>query len=377
MAKGFITGQRTTFDDTTDHIIQIEDGIEFLNPRDNGIKFVKKLLANRAGKVAKSTQYNWDETDLPVRRETITLADGVGTAVTVANSKAYPVGTIVRCENELMRVTAQANATTLTVTRAYGGTTGAAHAAKVMLNLGVAGAENSTGPQSVTTTAGRLFNYVQMFEDTVEMSEQEIAQLSSEMGNPMNRQLERVTLFFWKTFAQACFYGIKYEDSTNKLRTMGGIKSFLSTNVYNVAGAQSKTNLNTMLLAQVTAGGNPDTLVMGPSQANGLASIDSSLVNIDYQDNRRGDSPITQWYSPSLGHSLDVIVDQSILTDEVYSLDSSKLALIPLSNNGVDGRLSIVDGTAPGQAGQRKILRGYYTLQVDLEGGHAYQYALS
>lgn len=377
MAKGLITGQRTTFDDTTDHIIQIEDGIKFLNTQDNGIKFIKKLIANRDGKVAKSTQFNWDETDLPARRETITLADGTATAITVASSKAYPVGTIVRCENELMRVTAQTNATTLAVTRGYGGTTGVAHAAKTMLNLGVAGAENSTGPVAVSTTAARLYNYVQMFEDAVELSDQEIAQLSSEMGNPMNRQLERITLWYWKKFAQAVFYGIRYEDSTNKLRTMGGIKSFLTTNVNNVAGAQTKTALNTMLLAQVEAGGNPDMLVMSPRQAGKLADIDASLININYKEQARGDKQVTTWFSPYLGRSLDVLVDFTIMNDEVYSLDTSKLSLIPLSNNGVDGRLSIVDGTAPGQAGERKILRSYYTLQVDLEGGHAYQYGLT
>lgn len=377
MAKGLVTGQRTTFNDTTDHIIQVEDGIKFLNTQDNGIKFVKKLIANRGGKVAKATKYNWDETDLPVRKETVTIADGTTTTVTVASSTPYPAGTILNVESEIMRVTAQASATTLTVVRGYAGTTGAAHAAKEMLNLGTAGAEFSEGPTAVSTTAGRLYNYVQMFEQATEMSDQEIAELSTELGNPENRQLERVTLWFWKTFAQACFYGVKNEDSTNKLHTMGGIKSFLSSNTFNVGGAQSKANLNTVMLQLVEAGGNPDTLVMSPRQAVKLADIDSSLININYGETARGDRAVTQWFSPALNRSLDIITDFSIKSDEVYTLDTSKLSLIPLSNNGVDGRLSIVDGTANGAAGSRKILRAYYTLQVDLEGGHALQYGLT
>lgn len=377
MAKGLITGARTTFDDQTDHLIQVEDGIKFLNTQNNGIKFIQKLISNRGDKVAKSYKYNWDETALPVRRETVTLADGSGTAVTVADSKAYPVGTILNIENEYMRVTVQANATTLTVVRAYAGSTGAAHAAKPMLNLGVAGPENSVGPVAVSTTAGRLYNYVQMFEQAVEMSEQEIAELSSEMGNPMNKQLERITLWYWKLFAQAAFYGKAYEDTTNKLHTMGGIKSFITTNATNVGGAQSKANLDTMAINQVEAGGNPDTLVMHPRQAIKLAGIDSSLININYLDERRGDKGVTTWFSPALAQSLDVITDHSIKVDEVYMLDSSTISLIPLNNNGVDGRLSVVDGTAKGQAGKRSILRAYYTLELPLEGGVGYQYGLS
>ena len=377
MAKGLVTGARTTFDDTTDHIIQIESGIEFLNVQDNGIKFIKKLIANRNGKVAKATKYNWDETELPSRRETVSFADGTGTSVDVASSKAWPVGTIARVENELVRVTAHADSNTLTVVRGYAGTTGAAHASKTMLNLGVAGAENSTGPESVTTTAERLYNYVQMFEQAVELSDQEIAELSSEMGNPMNRQLERITLWFWKLFAQSAIYGIKYEDSTNKLHTMGGVRSFLSTNVDNVGGAQTKAALNSLALDLVEAGGSPDTLIMSPRQAVKLADIDASLINMNYGQTSRGDKGITTWFSPALASNLDVIVDHTILTDEAYMLDSSKISLIPLSNNGVDGRLSVVDGTANGQAGQRKILRAYYTLQTDLEAGHGYQYGLT
>lgn len=377
MAKGLVTGARTTFDDQTDHIIQIEDGIKFLNVADNGIRFVQKLINNRDGKVAKSYKYNWDETALPVRRETVTFADAIGTVATVADSKAYPVGTILNCENEAMRVTAQATATTLTVVRGYGGTTAAAHAAKPMLNLGVAGPENSVGPVAVSTTAGRLFNYVQMFEQAVEMSDQEIAELSTELGNPMNKQLERITLWYWKLFAQAAFYGNRHEDTANKLHTMGGIKSFITTNATNVGGAQTKTALNTMAINQVEAGGTPDTLVMHPRQAINLANIDASLININYGETSRGDKGVTRWFSPALASNLDVITDHSIKTDEVYMLDSSKISLIPLSNNGVDGRLSVVDGTAKGQAGKRSILRSYYTLELGLEGGLGYQYNLT
>lgn len=90
------TGTRTTSSNTNDHILDIEEGIHYLNPRHNGIRFVKKLLENgRSGKdkVAKSYKHEWHETSLPPRRETVTLAADDTTALDVVSSSVYPVGT--------------------------------------------------------------------------------------------------------------------------------------------------------------------------------------------------------------------------------------------------------------------------------------------
>jgi hypothetical protein len=54
----------------------------------------------------------------------------------------------------------------------------------------------------------------------------------------------------------------------------------------------------------------------------------------------------------------------------MYSIDMSTLALIPLHNNGIDGRLSVVDATLPGQSGKKKLLRSYYTLEMVTEAAN-------
>lgn len=371
MAKGFVTGPRLSFDDSTDEILQIEEGIKYLNTADNGIRFMRKLINNRGGKVAKSHTYYWDETALPARRETITLADAVGTTVTVANSKAYRVGDLLKCESEVMRVTALASATTLTVTRAYAGTTGAAHAAKVMFNLGYAAVENSTGPQAVSTTVDRLYNYVQQFEDAVELSDIEIATLSSESGNPLNAQLERLTLSFWKRFAQAVLKGVRYNDTTNKFKVMGGIDQFLSTNVATGAGALAISTIDNQLLNIINAGGNPDTIVLNPYQKQKLDALDVNKQLLGKKEHTGGNLVTQTWQSGIMDHSLDVVVDHTLPNDELYIFDSSTISVIPLSNNGVDGRLSVVDASLPGQSGTKKLLRAYYTTEVVTEAANA------
>ena len=374
-----ISGNRTTFDDQDDHILDIEQGIKFLNPRDNGIKFVKRLIQNRGDTVAKSFKHEWNETALPVRKETVTLADGSGTSLTVASSRGYQINDLLQIESEIVRVTAQADATTLTIVRAYAGTSGAAHSSKTAYNLGSAAPENADAPAGTTLNSDRLYNYVQTFDRAVDMSNDEIAQLSAEMGNPFNAQLERVTLFFWKLFAQAAFYGTRYEDATNKIHVMGGVNAFLSSNVTNVAGALTISAIDTLILAIVNAGGNPDVIVVSPTQKQKLDALDSNVVRTGKRNSDHvGGNPIVMtWQSGVLDYELDIIVDQTIKTDELYILDSSYVSLVPLVNNGINGRLGVEDATTPGKDGKKSVLRAKYTLVFKLQGGMGKLYGLT
>lgn len=374
-----VSGNRTTFADQDDHILDIEQGIKYLNPKDNGIRFVKKLIANRGDTVAKSFKHEWNETALPVRKETVTLADGVGTTLTVANAYGYQVNDLIQIESEIVRVTAIASSTTLTIVRAYAGTTGAAHAAKTAYNLGSAAPENNTAPAGTSLSSDLLYNYVQTFDRALDLSNDEIAQLSAEMGNPFNAQLERITLYFWKLFAQACFYGVRYEDTTNKIHVMGGVNQFLTTNVTNVAGALTVAAIDANILAIVNAGGNPDTIVVSPTQKQKLDALDSNVVRTGKRNSDHvGGNPIVMtWQSGVLDYELDIIVDHTIKTDELYILDTSYIQLVPLVNNGINGRLGVSDATTPGQDGKKAVLRAKYTLVFKLQGGMGKLYGLT
>lgn len=371
------TGNRNTGNDTTDHLLDIEEGIHYLNPRHNGIRFVKKLLENgRNGKnkVAKAVKHEWRETALPPRRELVTITD-VATTLTVADSSVYPIGTELRIENEIVFVTARASATTLTIARAGLSTTAAAHTNKYAINLGYSGEEYGTGPEALSTNAVEYYNYVQTFEAAVEMSDKEIAQLSSEMGNPFSAQLERITAFFWKVFAQSVFKGVRGSGTGTNGRPvhyMGGIDSFLTSNVVNVGGAMTNDVIDEdLILPLVEAGGTPDVLVMSPARYLKLSKLDVNKINIDKGEKTGGDPIYTKWQSAASEQPLDIIVDHSVLDSELYVLDTSKLGILPLVNNGINGRLALVDGTENGASGKRRILRGHYTLVTELEAGMA------
>lgn len=371
-----VSGNRTTFNDQDDHILDIERGIKFLNPRDNGIKFVKRLISNRGSTVAKSFKHEWVETALPVRKETVTIDDSA-TTLTVGNAYGYQVNDLIKIDDEVLRVTALASSTTLTVVRSYGDAAAAAHTSKVAYNLGSAAPENADAPAGTTLSSDKLYNYVQTFDRAVDMSKDEIAQMSAEMGNPFNAQLERITLFFWKLVAQAVFKGERIEDATNKIHSMGGIDYFMTTNPTSAGGALTLALIDTEIKQMVDAGGNPDVLVMGTKQKQKLDALDTTAVRIGKRERLGGSQDVQTWQSGILDHTLDVIVDFTIPDDELYILDTSCLELIPLVNNGVNGRLSIEDATTPGKDGKKSVLRAKYTLKVAMQAGMSKLYGLT
>lgn len=374
MNPGIKTGVRQTTDLTTDHVLYIEDGIKLLNPKHNGIKFIQDLMSNSEGDNGKvdSSTFRWRETALVTRKETVTIADGTTTAVTVVNSAAYPVGTDLVVENEHMQVTAHTNGTTLAVQRGYLGTTAVAHAAKTMYNLGYSGEEDGSGPDAISTGALEFYNYIQTFEQTQAMSWREIAEKSSEIGSIWDRQLERLTLSFWKLFAQAMFKGRRYLDSSsgkNRYYT-GGIDYFLSTFVYNVGGAALTISMIdlTFILPMVLVGADPDTMVCSPMMSYKLATLDANLRRYLGKAEMAGGLPaMPSWKSPLLDRELDLIIDHTPANDELYIGDRSMLGLKTLVNNGYDGRFRVVEDAKGTRNGKRAVLRCDKGLIVHLE----------
>lgn len=373
----FTTGAKYTTTDSADHILDLRNGMDFLNPGNDAIALLKKIGTN--GFTAKSTKHEWTETALAARGETITLADGVATTVTVSDARIYQVDELLRCENEVMLITAIASATTLTVTRGYGGTTGAAHAAKMAYSLGAADPEGDDAPAGIADSGARLYNYSQIFTRAVTLTVDEIAQLSTE-GNPMNKQLERRFIEVNRQLAKALFYGVRFEDTggAKPRRGMGGLKQFVTTNVTNVAGALTIAAIDAQILNIVNAGGNPKILAVSPYQKQKLDALDANKIYTGKRELSTGGNPmVSTWQSGILGQPLDVIVDQTLNTDELWLLDTDWLKIGSYENNGVGGPFAVVDATPPGADYKTQVIRGRYTMEVGQQKAHAYLYGLS
>lgn len=369
----FQPGNRDSFANQNDHVLDLKDGLDYLRNKGDGVALLKMLGMHSFD--AKSFKHEWTETALAGRAETITQLVG-DTTFTVADAYIYQVNDLLRCEAEIIRVTAIASATTLTVSRGYAGTTAAGHTSARLVNLGSADPENAAAPAGMTDNASRLYNYVQTFTRAVDLSNDEIAQASTQ-GNPLTANISRRFIEWTQKFSAAFWYGVRYEDSGNKIHTMGGLKHFVTTNVTNVGGALTIAAVDAQIKNIVDAGGDPKVLVVGTKQKQKLDNLDTSLVRLSKAEGVGGALVTQQWQSGVLDHKLDVVVDMSLNPDELWILDTDYVKIGALNNNGVDGSVKVIDASTPGQDGQRKVIRGKYTMEVQQQLAHAYLYGLT
>lgn len=368
----YISGARTTFDSSNDVILDMQNFLDYIPDDNMDVAFLKRI---GFGGAAKATKTEWTQTALRSRGETITMTN-VATTITVADAYQYQVGEIIRSENEIMRVTALTNATTLTVTRAYAGTSAVAHTAVLLYSLGYSGAENAQAGAGISDTVTKLFNYTQTFEAPIEISKDQIMQMTID-GNTLDGQIERRFIEVNRQLARAGIYGIKYLDASNKLRTMGGLLSFLTSNVTNVAGAVTIAAIDALILKQVQAGANPKTITLSPYQKQKLDALDANKQFLGKKEHTGGNLITNTWQSGILDHPLDVVVDRTILNDQLIVTDDDMIDFMPYSNNGLSGAWATIDATSPGQDGTKKVIRGKYTLKVHNEKAHGYLYGLT
>jgi hypothetical protein len=370
----FVPGNKSTFDSNgADLILDLKDGLDFLNQQHDGIALLKKIGTN--GFTFSNHKNEWVETALATRRETITLTN-VATSVTVADAYQYQVNNLLKIDAEVMRVTAIADATHLTVTRAYAGTSAVAHTAAKMFSLGSADPEGSDAPAGINDNGSRLFNYDQTFTRAISLSTDEIAKLSTE-GNPMTGQTKRRFIEINRELLQAAMYGVRYQDNTNEIYAMGGLTQFVTTNVSNVAGALSIAAIDAVILAIVQAGGDPKALVCGPIQKQKLDALDVNKQLLGKGERTGGNLITNKWQSGVLDHELDVFVDHTVLDDQLWVLDTDHIQIGHKSHNGIVGNFHVVDSTKPGADRQDQTIRGKYSLRLGLEKGQGYLFALT
>ena len=362
----YISGARTTYTNTDDHKENLANGLDYLKPS-HDIRYLKKIGTN--GFTSPGKKFEWTEVELATRSEPITLAT-TATNPTVVDAYQYAVGDLIKIRDEILRVTAIADATTLTVTRGYGDTSdpGTTHSAQTAINLGGADAENAAAGDSRTDAPVKLYNFFQTSQAVVEMSADEIAQSSTE-GNPLTGNLKRRFVEENRKLAARLFYGRR--DDTGTTRTSGGIDYFLSTNVTAVGGALSVAVIDAEIKAIVDVGGNPTSLVMNTTQKQKLDALDASLVRIG-KATRVGGNPITQtWQSGILDHTIDIVLDANVKQDEMFIMDDSLVKAGHLSGNGVNGAWHTEDATVKGTDGVKKVLRGKYGFKIMQEKAHA------
>lgn len=310
----------------------------------------------------KNREFSWQTEDVPLPIGTVNEAlDTIETDVTVADNQAvnFPVGSTVLVDDEAMTVTAINTSThTLTVVRGSLGTTAATHLTGVEIrSIGTTLAEGNVGEGSYR---GRdeVSNYTQIFSRKLNLTGTE--QIIPKYGVPseLARQIINVGQFLNTELEFAIAYGVKYNDSATKIRSMGGIKSFLqSANQDSSSTWMTVTNIQARQQAVYDNGGSIEYLMSRPINFGALSNIAGSerVQTVSIDDPRRG-RRTAQVVETEFG-PVELVRNRWMRSTDAWGMSSGNVTLRPMRPMSLQ-QLAKTDDT------DTYMMLGEYGLQV-------------
>ena len=292
-------------------------------------------------------------------------------------------GDIVRiwdANGEELAIVTNTTATTIELDRSQLGTTPLAHTTAA--NVTIVGTLQPQGLNSVgasrTTTKANAFNYTQIFEDSFRQSDTQRVTKKWTQQDDRENELSKIVDLMGVQMERAILYGRKQKPAATVAAqqgpagAMGGIRSFITTNVSNKAGAALTEKMLQDTLQSVWEAGGPGRLVavVNATQKRRINTFLDAYRQADYHDDRLG--TFVNRYDTDFG-SLDVLLDRHMATDEVLLLDTSRIGFGPL-----EGRpLSMYRANTDSKEAIVYEVIGEYTLELRMEKAHARLYGLS
>lgn len=329
---------------------------------------------------ATSTNHEWLEDELLPNKDTIndsTWTDpDSDTTFNVDHGSRFREGDQIQVEgsHELMLVT-NVDANTLTVVRGYAGTTPENLADNQIINiLGNAALEGADKPGVRFTNRIRCGNYTQIFTAAVEVSGTDMAAsqlgLADEMDYQKQNRLRELLRDMENTVINGGQPASNPQGNDSVRRSMKGIVSHLSTNVFNTGDAgfpvgqdldEEKINY---ALRQIweNSSGNVDLIVVGGFQKRKINAFCA-----DSRSYAAGDTTFTNIvsiYESDFG-VCRIVTTRWMPPDGVLLLDSSRVSVLPLA-----GRSFYFKPLASGGDYECGELIGEYTLELRNQTAH-------
>lgn len=298
-------GLSTAYDLTVGTVVDMSEAIYLLSPADSPMisGLASDGLTVIASRPVDEIVFSWlDDTILTPRSN---LAAAVVTAdaeITVASGDRtkFSTGDVLMISKtnandgsgEKIRVTGYSATTAdvILVTRGLVGSATTYASGSILLGLGTALAEGSDPEAARVVDRVESSNVTQIFGPTsVHLSRTEQVVRKYGVADEMTHQLMSRMKENVISREQAFLYGAKFNSTTAKIRTTGGLNQFIATNVNTTSTQLTVANINTLQQSLYNRGGAPDRLMANPVTLSDLNDLgNTSIVRVELTDDRRG-----------------------------------------------------------------------------------------
>lgn len=330
------TGTITTYDLTTGVIVDIDPLIRLLDPTEvplqSGQGSDGRSVLSTDSMFEKKKEWQ-DETILIPRSTVAATATTGGGVLTVASGHQlrFSTGDGLLIGTEQVRVTAYGNtADTLLIARGHAGTSAGTIANSAdIVNLGAQLAEGSDPQSARAADWSNRYNLAQIFGPTaVTVSGTEnVVRKYGLTGTQFDKQAaNRMTEEAIK-LEQALLYGTRYDDTSGKIRQMGGMIYYITTNVDSTTTQVSISTTLDMLQDIYDVGGNPNRMVLGSRQKRAFSALDSDDIRLGRMDNGRGQ---TVDYFDSDFSRIDIVLHRRVRVEDAFIFNRDQAQLLTL-----------------------------------------------
>lgn len=319
-----------------------------------------------------STKVEWIERAYPAIDDltdaSLTSATNV-TQFTPDDIGLYQVGQVLKIDNELLWVSAVS--TTLTVTRAFGGTTAATHANDSAIKIcGIArleGADAGNSPQLVHSTG---YNYTQILQKSVFITGTNKVMPKVADYDPWDDEIDAAMEILMLQLNRLPFYGGRAIGSASTPRGAGGLTTFISTNLQAMSSAALTAKLlEDKLQACYDNGGDPDVIITTAWNKRKLNDLYGDRFYRE-ADKKYENFMIDYLENPISGKPVKVIVDRAVPAGTLAILSSDQAGFVAL-------RPFFFEELAKSGDAQKGQVVGEYTFVLANEMHHALMTGLS
>jgi len=248
-------------------------------------------------------------------------SDSTLTTMIVDNGALFQIGDIVLVDSEYMFVTA-ISSNSLTVSRDYGGTQATHGNNAVVTIVSRARIEGTDTSNSAYTEPTSATNATQIFHKEIDISRSAANLARYGIGNLVQWEIDKAMQELPKLLNLTLYHGQRAAGSATVASSMGGLGTYITTNINALSGtpALTEANIQDELQDCWDAGGAPDLILCNSWGKRKIGSFYSGSIRTERSE-RTGGMTIDYIEGSVDGREIAVVLDRDCPTDSLYILD--------------------------------------------------------